>query len=179
MLPVGGAHRSYGKLHAGKVYSLTTADEPALHNAAAGLLGRALRHHESDRTVGEHHRIADGEFVDQPFIRDGKLIGCLTLAAADKPQRGSLKTLNSATGNFAEPNLGAGQIDKHPNRPAGGLGHPPHPAERFLMFLDRTVRHIETKDIDTGIDKAPQGGFLTAGRTDSGNNLCADDRGDV
>ena len=101
MLPVGGAHRGHRQLHARQVDALAAADQAALHDAAAGFVGRTLLHHEADRAVGKHHRIAYGQFVDQPFVGGRELIRLPAFGAADEFEHRPLDALDGTAGDLA------------------------------------------------------------------------------
>ena len=171
--PVGSAYRGHGELHAGQIHSLAAANDASLHDAADGMARVSLLDDEADRAVGDHHRVAHGQLVDQGLVGGGELAGPGGRRAADEADVVPLRDVHHAAGQFAEPDLRPREIGQHADGAGERLGNAANAVERFLVLGDRSVSHVEPKHIDTGLHEAANRLFGPRRGTERGDNLGA------
>ena len=174
--PVIGAHRRDRELDPGQVHPLPAADHAPLDDAAAGPVGKPLLDDEAHGAVGEHHRVAHGELVDQRRVGDGERPRS-GHRAADERHLLPLDAVHVSAGKLAEPDLRPGEIDEHADVPAGGGRHAPHPVERLLVLGRRAVGHVEAEHVDARGEQRADRLLRVGGGADRGDDLRAHDRG--
>ena len=175
MLPVDGADRGHREPHARQVDTLPAADGAPLNDAAPHLLGIPLDDDQADRPISEHHRVAQGEFVNERLVCDGELAGTMGFGATNEADVFSLGKLGCPTGQFTQTDLGTSQVSQNSNRPGQRLRDPPDPGQRLRMLIDGAVGHVEPEDVDPRLDKTPNGFLAVRGGAEGGDDLGADD----
>jgi len=82
-------------------------------------------------------------------------------------------TLDDAVAQRTDPQLRAGQVLQHGDRPSGAPGGIAHAANRLGVLVERSVRVVQPRDVHAGLHHAQQRLRLARGRSDGGDDLRA------
>ena len=165
------AHRGQADLHARQIDSLPTANQSGLHAAAFCAVASLSFDQHAHRAVGQHHAVADLQLVDQRRRSSVNRRGSLDSSSRMKRNSSSSSQSIGTAGNFAEANLGAGQIDEHGDGMLDFRAQLADAMQHFFMLGNLAVRHVQSKNIDSGVDQCRQLRLLATGGADRGDDL--------
>jgi hypothetical protein len=142
-----------------------------LDDAANGRILADLLDQKGNGPVSQDDSIPCLEFVNQPVVRRRELVRRRKLLPPNEPDPLARHTLHLAVRQFTQPDLRTGQIHQDGNHstrfPAGGTDR----RDSAFVLFPSTMSRVDSKDIDSRIDKLEQLRPLTASRPYGGNDL--------